>query len=108
MFHNTENGDYQDNGLVTTYTFPKEAAFNVNNVSIPLGGITIRCFGGRFDHDSIKHFTEMASLLRSNDKNCSIYNTGIILSNDEISGRGYPVREDFTKNGLEYLNSKAF
>lgn len=106
MFHNTAGGDYQDNGSVVYYTFPKDAVFEINNVIIPIAGIMLKCFGGKLDPESLKHFTKIASLLSS--KTPEIYNTSIYINDNEIGGNGYPSRDDFVKHGVDYLSPEEF
>jgi hypothetical protein len=106
MFRNTTGGDYQDNGVKAFYTFPKGAVFEINDVSIPLEGMTVDCYGGQFDGGSIEHFTKVSSLLHPQKEGTD--NTAIFINDNDISGRGYPLRDEFLKYGIDYLSAMEF
>lgn len=102
MFRNTAGGHHTDNDSKTIYTFPKNAVFEINGVSIPLGGMTVECYGRGFDGDSIGHFTNVASSIIPHKQD--IYNTSIFISDQDIRKDGYPSPKDFLKNGMEYIS----
>lgn len=106
MFRNSTGGFCQDNGSTAFYTFPEEADFEINGVSIPLGGMTVECYGGRFDTDSMAHFTNISSLLFSESHD--IFSTSIFINDNGISGNGYPARDSFLKYGIDYLSPSDF
>lgn len=106
MFHKTIGGDYQDNDSNVSYTFPEGAVFEINDVSIPLGKMMVDCYGGNFDPHSTKHFTHVSSLL--SPQKYDTYNTSIFINDKDISGDGYPTRDDFIKYGMEYLSRDDF
>jgi hypothetical protein len=78
----------------------------VNDMKIPLGNLKVECFGGTLDTDTAEHFTKVASLIKTTNKD--VINTAIHICDNEISGEGYPSHKDFKKYGFMYMPRDEF
>lgn len=103
MFHNTTGGKYTSNpdNSTVTYTFPKKASFLLGDVSIPLDDLTVECYSQGFDLNTIKQMAHAVSLIPP--KNKHVYNTPFVINDQELLESYYPLRDEFKKNGIEYM-----
>lgn len=107
MFYNTVGGQYKRDKTKKRvfYTFPDNAYCEIDGVKIPLGQLTVQCQGEHLDGATIEHFTKVSSSVASRTP---IFNTSLLICDNDISETGYPLRADFEKKGIEYLDSNTY
>jgi predicted HicB family RNase H-like nuclease len=105
MFHKTTGGLATDNENLVSYTFPKGAVIEVNDLKISLANLKVECFGGTLDTDTAEHFTKVAALVKTNK---DVINAAIYICDNDISGEGYPGPDDFKKYGLTFMTNPEF
>lgn len=108
MFLNTMGGKYQKSvdGLKTTYTFPEGAYFLIEAVKIPLGNMTVECYGDKFDERTIRYLAYSASLIVP--QKSTTCNSSLFITDQHLLMRHYPSREHFEKNQIAYLDVEKF
>lgn len=108
IFNNTTGGhyDYDGYGAMVSYTFPENAYVDLKGVRISIAGLKVDAYGGKFDSESNQFFIQTASLLP--EKFFTQYNTNLFINDNEVSGNGFPGREDFKKYNIGYLNPEEF
>lgn len=108
MFYNTVGGLYKRDKTQkrVSYTFPDNAYCEIDGVKIPLGQLEVQCQADQLDGATLEHFTKVSSMVAAHSKN--IFNTSILINDNDISGTGYPLRDEFEKNGIEFIDAKTF
>jgi hypothetical protein len=108
LFKNTHGGIYKCNeyGQTITYTFPLGASINLNGIELNISGLTVESYGGRFDDTSVKYFAKAISKIPS--ASTHIINTSLFMVDRDISGDGYPDREEFNRYKVPYLSPQDF
>lgn len=106
MFYNTIGGHYERRGKMVSYVFPENAYVEISECRIPIGNLKVECHAEGYDDVSIKHFSDVISLVQPAEN--KIYNSSIYINDCHISAYGYPGKEDFKKYGVEYISPPEF